>query len=209
MLFVRKKWKLLSLFIVIIFVSLGIHLGINTLSCQGLACLSLENRDQYKIEKIYEESKYLFRALYKKDNILLRIEIRPNSSSEEAEQAIQTQLVKIKGLFGDAASPYPGEISDVISCNEEYKPVYSTKQQNGIQVSYFTGFVNERLVFGSCTNDQIAYHDTLVMFYCDKQKKFYQVEIIVPHQDYLSSPEKYQQISNSIACRNNLSLFKN
>lgn len=196
----KHKTKLLYSIVIIILASFGLYLIFNTLVCQRLSCLSLKDNNKYKIKEVYEENKYIFRALYEKDKTLLRVEIRPNSSLEEAKQTIQTQLARTKGLFEDAAAPYPGEISDVIACGQEYKPVYSEKAQNGIKISYFAGFVNDRLVFGSCSNDQAVYHDTLAIFYCQKQKKFYQLELIVPTKDYQTHTKEYNQILDSISC---------
>lgn len=198
----EKKIKLFLFLIILIFASLSGYLIYSKLTCQRLACLSFTDSDKYKIKELYEENKYIFRALYKKGNILLRFEVRPNTSSSEAEQATQAQLSIIRGLFEDAAAPYPGEISKIITCSQKYKPEYLVKQQNGIKISYFTGFVNERLVFGSCTDDQAVYHDTMAMFYCDTQKKLYQLEIIVPRKDYQAYSNKYQKILDSIACKN-------
>ncbi len=196
----RTKIKLFCFLIVILFVGIGIYFLSGKFPCQRLTCLSLKDRDQYKIKNIYEENKYIFRALWENGDNLLKTEIRTDSTIEEANQAIQVQLARTKGIFEDAAAPYPGEISDIISCGQEYQPKYSVKEQNGIRISYFTGFVNERLVFGACTADQAIYRDTLAMFYCDKQRKFYQIEIIIPNKDYPQHHEEYQQILDSIAC---------
>lgn len=198
---IKTDVKIFSFLVIIFFILGGIYLTLNALACKHLTCISLADNNKYKIKEVYEENKYIFRALYEKDKTLLRVEIRPNYSYEETKQAIQTQLARTKGLFEDASAPYPGEISDVIACGEMYKPVYSEKVQNGIQISYFSGFVNDRLVFGSCSNDQAVYHDTLAMFYCQNQKKFYQLEIIFPTKDYKTHTKEYNKILDSIACK--------
>jgi len=169
-------------------------------SCARLACITLKDNNKYSIKEKYEENKYIFRALYQNGVNLLKIEMRP-SSLAETNQAIQTQLTRTRGLFEDAAAPYQGEISNVIACSNEYKPVYSSKKQNGINVSYFEGYVNDRLVFGSCADDQAKYHDTLAMFYCAKQKKFYQVEVIIPRKDYINNKQENDSIINSLGCK--------
>lgn len=197
----KKEIKIFTFLAIIFSISIAVYLFLNNSTCQRLACLSLKNESQYKIKKIYEDNKYIFRALYEKGNVLLRAEIKNNFSAQESEQTIQSQITRTKELFEDAQSPYPDQISDIISCGKEYEPVYSTKKQNGIQISYFTGFVNERLVFGSCINDQAIYHDTLTMFYCNKQKKFYQLEIITPNKDFTTNSNQYQEILDSIACQ--------
>ena len=198
---IKKKIKFFLFTVIIFLAAIGVYFVLNKLICQKLTCLSLKDNNQYKIKSVYEDNKYIFRGLYENGNNLLKIEIRQNSTVEEANLAIQTQITRTKGLFEDAAAPYPGEISDVIACGNEYKPVYSSKKQNGIDISYFEGYVNDRLVFGSCADDQAAYHDTLAMFYCAKQNKFYQLEIIIPRKDYVEYPKENEKILNSIGCR--------
>ncbi len=195
-----KKHKIIYSLLVIP-VIIGIYFIYSNSTCKRLSCLELKNIDQYKINSIYEENQYIFRALYSNGTNLLKTEVRPNSSPDEANQAIQTQIVRTKGFFEDAAAPYPGEISDVIRCSNEYKPIYSSRHQNGINVSLFEGYVNDRLVFGSCVDDQAKYHDTLTMFYCPQQKKFYQIEIIIPRKNYIQDKQENESILNSLGCK--------
>jgi len=197
----RRRIKVLKILIIIIAVSIATYLFLGNLTCQRLACVSVKDGNQYKIKKIYEDNKYTFRALYEKNNVLLRMEAKNNFSAQEAQQVIQSQIVRMQGVFEDAAAPYPGELSDIITCGKEFQPIYSAKKQNGIQMAYFTGFVNERLVFGSCASDQAAYRDTLTMFYCPQQKKFYQLEIITPNKNSATGTNQHQEILDSIACR--------
>lgn len=185
------------------FIIFSIWLLSKQLSCKGIFCISIKDSKNYKIGDVFEDNKFIYRALYHHDNILLKAEIRSNYTPEDAEQLIQTQLVRTKGLFEDAAAPYPGELSDVIACSNAYKPVYSSRKQNGVNISYFEGYVNKRLVFGSCADDQAAYHDTLTMFYCSEQKKFYQVEIIMPTRDFKKEPKLNDRILSSISCKRN------
>ncbi|PIZ97458.1 MAG: hypothetical protein COX79_02200 [Candidatus Levybacteria bacterium CG_4_10_14_0_2_um_filter_36_16] len=196
----RKVSRFFPLFVLLL-LGFGAYFFLSALSCQRINCITIKDNNHYKVKSIYEDNKYIFRALYNNGNNLLKIEMRTNSSQDEAQQAIQTQIVRTKGLFEDAAAPYPGEISDVISCSNEYKPVYSAKKQNGINISYFEGYVNDRLVFGSCADDQAKYHDTLAMFYCAKQKKFYQLESIIPRKDYINNRQENDSILNSLGCK--------
>lgn len=198
---VNMKIKVKLLLPVIIIVAIiGIIFTTNIFSCSRISCITIKDQNKYLLKDTYEENKYIYRAMYTNSGNLLRIETRP-SSPDEANQAIQTQIVRTKGLFEDAAAPYPGEISDVIACSNEYKPVYSSKQQNGINVSHFEGYINDRLVFGSCVDDQAKYHDTLAMFYCPNQKKFYQVEVIIPRKDYINNKQENDSILNSLGCK--------
>ncbi len=170
------------------------------LGCKEIQCINFKNQNDYKVKEVYEKNDFIYRALYEKGDFLLKTEIRSNYTEEDANQVIETQLVRTKGLFENAAAPYPGELSDVIACSNAYKPVYATRQQSGVTLSYFDAYVNKRLVFGSCADDQAEYHDTLTMFYCPTQKKFYQLEIIIPNKKYKQNPKLGTDILDSISC---------
>jgi len=173
----------------------------NNLYCKRISCLSLKDVSEYKLKDVYEKNRYIFRGLYEKDDILLRLEIRYNATKSEAEQAIKTQITRTQGLFDEADAPYPGEISNTVSCSSEFKPKHNTIMRDEIQIARFSGFVNERLVFGSCTVDQTIYYDTMAMFYCERQKNFFQVELIIPKDEYLKNSSEYKKVLTSLGCK--------
>lgn len=196
-----KKAKYLLFSALIIILSAISYTVYTYLQCSKLNCLTFQDSNKYTVKEVYEENKYIYRALYQNQNILIRAEIRPNSSKNEVEDTVKVQKIRIAGLFDDAAAPYPGEISDVISCGNEFKPIHTTITNKDMEINLFSGYVNDRLVFGSCVSDQAKYRNNLAMFYCEKQKKYYQVEVIVPNSNYASNPNKYNQIIQSISCK--------
>lgn len=198
--FKRKRiYPILGL-IVLVVILVGAYIIYSYAGCSRIRCLQIKDKNQYTVKDIYEDSKYAFRGLYQNGSILMKVETIPDYSASDANQAVQAELDMIQGSFEDAAAPYPGEFSDVISCDPKYKPVYSSMKQNGINLSYFTGYVNNRLVFGSCVQDQAVYRDTLAMFYCPNQKTFYQLEIIMSTQMDSSNPKMRQEIIKSLGC---------
>lgn len=169
--------------------------------CKKLGCLSMQGLNDFKTQEVYQEDDNIYRALLSKDSDLLRVDIRSDISEPEGKSHIQAQITRMKALFENAPSPYPGEISDEIACGEKYKPAFFDEEINGIQVSYSTGYLNNRLVFGSCTEDQAVYHGILALFYCPNLKQLYQIEIIAPADKFTSSPQSYQQMLKSISCK--------
>jgi hypothetical protein len=169
-----KKALLLTVFSLCI-VTFSACLVNRFFSCSRLSCLTLNNLSQFKSKEIYQENKNIFSGLlsYKKD--LLRVEVRYRIKQIEAEQHINAQIINMKGLFAKATSPYPGEISDEIDCQEKFKPTFTKiKTASGVKIAYFTGYLNQRLVFGACTEDQMFYKGVLALFYCPKQKQLFQ-----------------------------------
>lgn len=176
-------------------------LGLTGVWEKGLRGIFFDGVERYMLSEKYQDNKFGYRALYKDGEDLLRIEVRPNYTIEETELAVRSEVLMIKGLFENARSPYPDDISNEIVCAAEYKPVSASKNVNGLNLEYFSGFINNRLVFGSCTQEQITYHDTMMMFYCDKQKKYYQIEIIRPVAEYKDNINADEEILNSIVCK--------
>ncbi|MDO8551808.1 MAG: hypothetical protein Q7S03_03980 [bacterium] len=154
--------------------------------------------NEFKIKEVYEDDQNVYRALYNKDDNIIRVEVRSNLSSEEAKSLTRSQVTKINALFANAISPYPGAISDEIVCPEEFKPVYKTSNINGLEVTSLTGFLNNRLVFGACSQDQAAYKDVLSLFYCKKPKSFFTFELIKPNNQ---NAKDFLQTLSSLRCK--------
>lgn len=152
------------------------------------------------MKEVYQDDESVYRALLSHDDDFLRVEVRSNIPKDDAERLIQAQITRMKGLFEKAISPYPGEISAVIECGEEFKPVFSVENVNGIEVSHFTGYLNRRLVFGACTEEQAFYGGLMALFYCPAQEQLYQLEIVAPKSNFLKEKDKYVQKLHSIDC---------
>lgn len=169
--------------------------------CEGIECITFENSSLYKLDKEYESNKHIFRGLYKLNNSFVRSEIRSDFTPEDAQEAVKVQITRTKGLFEDTTAPYPGEISDVIGCTNVYKPVYRSEiNKTRVKIDYFEGYLNDRFVLGSCSDDQAAYHVLFAMFYCNKQSKFYQLEYITPAQKGKSYSSSSDSFLSSITC---------
>lgn len=194
------KKRLVIITLTAILICLGLFFISNS-GCNAIKCLSIKDERSYKPVQVYEQSDYSYRALLKNKNIQLRVEHISDFTADQADFGIQSQTTRIKGLFENGTSPYPGEISSVISCGERYKPTYSTITKNGVEMHYFSAFVNDRLVFGACTLDQAAYRDTMIMFYCKNQKRLYQIEVIMATDEYVKSSEEYYKIVDSVTCK--------
>ena len=156
--------------------------------------------DEFRLEEVYQDDNNIYRALLFRKNDLLRVEVRSNIPKHEAEQHIRAQITRMKALFENTVSHYPGEISDEIVCGTEFTPTFTVDELTGVEISYFTGYLNRRLVFGACTEDQAVYRGILALFYCPNQEQLFQLEIIAPNEDFFASSETYEQMLWSIHC---------
>lgn len=187
------------LFFAIVLMVVAVFLTVNLNKCTRLTCVSMNGLKDFRLKETYEENNNIFRALFEKKDELLRVEVKSNIASNNVENIIKAETVRMKTLFANATSPYPGEVSNEIVCSKEFVPQYEETEVNGVKISYFTGYLNQRLVFGACTPDQTANRGVLALFYCPKNKQLFQVELIWP-ADKFNQDIANQNIS-SIKCK--------
>lgn len=168
-------------------------------SCNQLNCLIFNRKSQYIFKTEYENTDKAFRALYSNKDQLLRMEVYSQTSGQQSDNFVEYKKMQIMGLYEDAKSPYPGTISDKITCDRKYKPVFKTLKNNWLKLEYYSGYLNERMQFGSCIDDQLVYNNQAVMFYCSSQKKWYHLEFISPLK---SSSQYVLDIISTIKCKN-------
>ena len=75
---------------------------------------------------------------------------------------VEDKKFLLESLFSQTAAPYPGVITNVIECPEEFKPKIVTIQNGTI----YTLFAGERFTYGICTQDLIAYYSAYGIFEC-------------------------------------------
>ena len=100
----------------------------------------MKNLDKFKVLEVYQNDSRIYRALLSEKKDLMRVEVKSKVEENEAEKYIEVEIARMKALFQNAASPYPGEISDEIECSEEFKPVLKTTKQTNVKMSYFSRF---------------------------------------------------------------------
>ncbi|MCL4364071.1 hypothetical protein M1328_02420 [Patescibacteria group bacterium] len=161
----------------------------------------MTNLNTFKIKNIYQEDKNDFRALYSSKDDLLRVEVKSNIDQATADQYITANIAQIKGLFTDALAPYPGVVSDTVSCGQKYQPTFGqTTNKDGLEINYLIAYLNTNLTYGSCNDAQIVYKGFAAYFYCPKNKQAFHLELIVPRKTFESSPKTYEDLLKTIKC---------
>ena len=185
---------------VLLFSTVILSIYISKFRCRGITCIKSPLINKYSLSEKYEDSKVVFRALYIYKDTFIRVNIVSNIEKTNAQKEIDSRVVKMQNLFANAASPYPGEISDTVVCTEEFKPILKTFKLDNEDYPYFTGYLNNRLVFGSCVEDQLKHEGLLGIFYCPTQRKLYQIEYIRP-KNQTSDKNEFLNFISSISCK--------
>ncbi len=167
--------------------------------CSKLSCLSFETKELYRTDTEYENNEKAYRAMFQNDNLQLRVEIYSQVTPQQAAEYNEYKKMQLMGLYENARSPYPGAISDQISCEDKYKPKFRQLQTTTLKIDYYIGYLNNRMQYGSCTDEQLKYRSAVAMLYCLAQKKWYLLEFITP----IDQPDdRTIQIIQSMSCLN-------
>lgn len=192
----------LLLLCVLIAISIVLVLLRYTGHCSRMTCVDMAQKSSVHLRDIYEETDTVFRGMYelRGSTLLLRVDVRQAIEPSVADEYIQAKITGMNALYDNIRSPYPGIISNEITCEKEYKPVYSKlNSTHGVPLYQIRGYLNDRYVFGACQKEQIRYVDRRLLFVCPKKSLLYDIEFITPVDE--PSLNMVSEIIQSIACK--------
>ncbi len=150
------------------------------LRCEKISCITIPMLPPKPDIELYENSRDSYRALYKGGHEKIRIAVYHTKDANTAELRNQATIMKIDSLYENARSPYPGTLSDVISCENKYKPKPFIFQSIDSTMTLYKGYLNNRLQYGTCIDNQITQKVFSTLFFCKNHSSWYQVELIIP-----------------------------
>ncbi len=190
------------LILVCLLAVVGIIVWKTRFTCSTYECLVFPEKNLWKIQTVYEKDSNVFRGLLERPDYFVRLErVSLLQQQQSADNLTKIRLMQIQGLFDTAQSPYPGVITDRIVCADTYKPnpdILTTA--SGVGITYFSAFLNSRLQYGICTDDQIVYKVYTALFSCQQTDDWYSVELIVP-KGKASSDSAYIGLFRQIGCQ--------
>lgn len=176
---------------------LGVSWSIHA-SCDRLSCIRITGSQTWKESAVYEHTNTSYRALLNGDHLTIRVEKYSPLSAYDAALLTKVDGMKILGLFDDARSPYPGDISDRITCDKSLKPTIAHLQANGADITYYAGWLNNRLQYGTCTDTDLPYIAYNAYFYCPEERADYHLEFITAREN--KNDGSYLSLIRSIRC---------
>lgn len=129
------------------------------------------------------------RLVLLQEDKVLRIEAITGIGKASADMLMEDEALAVKALYEAALSPYPGEVSYLIVCNERFKPVFGTAEAK-LNFSYFALFATGRLTYGACSEDLVKYKAILAWAYCGKKETLYRLELFTQLKS--AQPESQQ-----------------
>ncbi len=167
--------------------------------CPRLRCISIQNKHSFQQKEIYSDDKEAYRALYQSGDRFLRIEAK-SIPILSATGELEASVSQMKSMFEKAPAPYPGDISDAIVCDPAYIPVFRESATANGKIMYFTGYLNNRMTFGSCSKDQAVYKGIMTLTYCAKQHLLLKTELIAATDDFETHEEELSNQMATFAC---------
>ena len=95
----------------------------------------------------------------------------------------------LESLFLPTTSPYPGVITNIRECPDEFKPTVEEVEQRII----YTLFAGSRFNYGVCAKDLVEYYSAFGIFDC-KEKGIFEVRI------FSKTKEQIQPFIGSFSC---------
>jgi len=166
--------------------------------CRNLSCIRFPGSDTYRLSETYSDTPDSYRALYTSGTHMIRVsaeKVRP----ENADDAIQASITRMNALFEKAPAPYPGDISDAVVCDPAFIPSFHTVSGTSGTIRYFTGYLNNRMTFGSCSQNQAVYRGSTAFFSCAEQELIIQAEYMIPVSEG-STETELQRVAEHLSC---------
>lgn len=170
-------------------------------SCGGYMCLAFDNKKQFREVEQIENSKMSYKGVLTYKSLRIRLEAYDASSIDIAERFSQAKIMQLQGLFENARSPYPGVLSNEVVCENRFKPVIKNITVDDKKITTIDGFLNDRLQYGVCLENQLTHKGKTAMFYCESQKKWYYFEVISKKSDTNLNTE-INHLIQSLKCLN-------
>lgn len=184
-----RIFRTILLFSAVIGIFLGIFLY-NHLTCLGLSCITFSGQNTFRLKDLYEQSKNVWRGMYTDGTTMIRLETRSGISQTDAKDYSTMRITLIMGLYDTVQSPYPGAVSQTIRCDDVYKPVVEQlSTEKGMPLTLLSGYLNSRMQFGACVDNEIVYRSDAAFLYCPKRHQWISLERIEPALNHASVAE--------------------
>jgi len=140
-----------------------------------------------KVEKIIADS----------ENERIELRIIQNYNREDAESYIKNQELLVLSNFDIYMAPYPGQISNLIKCEEKFLPIKEEMKTQKIMGVRFFLFSNDRYNIGECNEDLLIYKTAFSILYCIGKKTIYEFSYFTPKN---KPNAKFHNIVKSFKC---------
>jgi hypothetical protein len=162
-----------------------------------MSCIAFEGKSRFLHTETYADTPTSYRAQFQNGTDTIRLDT-DRISPDNAVAELHAAVTRFSGLYEKAPAPYPGEISDAVVCDPAFVPERKTIMSPAGLITYYIGYLNNRMTFGSCSMDQAVYRGITAYFYCSDTRLLIHLELISP-KDSFKEAEGLQRLS-SLSC---------
>lgn len=135
---------------------------------------------------------------YSAENEYLEITELRNIEPEIAEKLVKEKVVLFSSLYKRQRVGYKGQHTEFVDCADGYKPVYHNETDGDRRLEYFTGYSNDRFVFGTCDSGTSTYAAVNAFLYCSAHRRLLDIRYFVTNQDI----DAVQHFIDRLLCEN-------
>lgn len=118
------------------------------------------------------------------DGRVIKIEAITNINPDSAQRYIGEKQSMIDSLYKRIPSPYPGMVSKIIECPDQFKPKTENIEVEGEEICVYLLSSTPRFTYGASVEELIKYRGALAHIYRKTKKTLYQIEIFIPKQSF-------------------------
>ncbi|MBI2134856.1 hypothetical protein HYU09_02620 [Candidatus Woesearchaeota archaeon] len=184
----NKKYKKYMPLVSLLFIPFLVLLYLDYRSANNNAYeLQISNNfiKKFNLEDVsYGQDFKAFNGRY--EDVILKIKVLNNLDFNQSMDYISGKIFLINSIYRNMDSPYPGHLSNIIKCEEEFKP----RTIENSPFDYYILYASDRFIYGACSLDLIRYTSMLYYIHCNETDELYQIELFVPLYKKLSEYEK-------------------
>jgi hypothetical protein len=129
---------------------------------------------------------------------IIKVKITENMEEKIAELYEDDKKSLIDSLFVTQPAPYPGVVTRIIDCPEEFKPEEGTIKTSDMKIDYYIMYSNDRFFYGVCSPDLIKYRSVVGLAYCKTKNTFVEIELFTIAEKF--DKEYSINLLNSFSC---------
>ena len=175
------KLILLLIILGILLVTLGISEYFNGFEKKGIVGFELKDE--------FFEGDITRKVILENRDEIIRFSIINNLDKKSSNNLIKVETYTLEAIYDSEISPYPGVISDEISCEDEFIPKRKEINKGDNKIIYYETFLSGRFSYGGCVEDLIEYRGIIAWTYCEDKKEYRKMEYMV---------DKNKEINNEI-----------
>lgn len=125
--------------------------------------------------------------------------IKHLGGAEQFDELFTRIAFLLKSIYQDQEAPYPGQITKIISCPENFRPRPLAESNDSIaKRKGFLLMANSREVFGACDATSVRFHALHALVLCKTKNILFEIKLFQPAGE--KSMEELKNIYEGFSC---------